>query len=352
MSTATHQSPLRARHRVGNPSQARRFDRGSHASSVVTPCHNYRKPPCETQPENQKPARRFHRNQQYSITALTDGGGSIVERYAYTAYGQVTFANAGGTVQSTSASNNRYTNTGREWDEGLSLYHYRARMYDAVAGRFISRDPIGYEDGKNLYRTYHMPGRLDPSGLSVRPWTEPPLWPRPAEGAGPGQCKLKWRCWRIAHEEHCGLIMALDNEIYSIDGTGGSQNHIDWPETAFMPDNENYEGRWTNVSMQTCECLRERSRQWNRNHVPRGNISCNSNTTLGCLTRKCNLLLNFGKRGDPYRYNRDCRVCIRYEWRRMYCGKKCVEWQSFCDQGFAGAPPRSPEDPFTVLPSR
>jgi len=57
--------------------------------------------------------RSFHRNQQYSITALTDGGGSIAERYAYTAYGQVTFANASGTVQATSASNNRYAYTGR-----------------------------------------------------------------------------------------------------------------------------------------------------------------------------------------------------------------------------------------------
>jgi hypothetical protein len=32
----------------------------------------------------------FHRNQQYSITALTDGSGAIVERYAYTAYGTPT----------------------------------------------------------------------------------------------------------------------------------------------------------------------------------------------------------------------------------------------------------------------
>ena len=33
--------------------------------------------------------RYLHGNQQYSITALTDGSGSVVERYAYTAYGQV-----------------------------------------------------------------------------------------------------------------------------------------------------------------------------------------------------------------------------------------------------------------------
>ncbi len=108
------------------------------------------------------------RNQQYSITALTDGGGTIIERYAYTAYGQVTFADAGGTLQTGSASNNRYTYTGREWDAGLSLYHYRARMYDAVAERFASRDPIGFNStDTNLHRfVFNQPlVQLDPSGL-------------------------------------------------------------------------------------------------------------------------------------------------------------------------------------------
>lgn len=58
----------------------------------------------------------YHRNQQYSITALTDDSGTIVERSAYTAYGQVTFHDASGTVQTASASNNnRYTYTGRQW---------------------------------------------------------------------------------------------------------------------------------------------------------------------------------------------------------------------------------------------
>src|SRR6056297_2163828 len=112
------------------------------------------------------PEPRFHRNQQYSITALTDGSGSIIERYAYTAYGQPTFARGSGTVLTASAEDNRYTYTGREWDEVLDLYHYRARMYDAAEGTFCSRDPIGYIDGPSLYQ--YVNGRplaaLDPSG--------------------------------------------------------------------------------------------------------------------------------------------------------------------------------------------
>lgn len=63
----------------------------------------------------------YHRNQQYSVTALTDGGGGISKRYAYRVYGEPVFLNAGGTVQMPSASENRYTYTGREWDEEHEL---------------------------------------------------------------------------------------------------------------------------------------------------------------------------------------------------------------------------------------
>lgn len=39
-----------------------------------------------------------------------------------------------------SAQNNRYTYTGREWDSTMSLYHYRARMYNPALGRICSKD--------------------------------------------------------------------------------------------------------------------------------------------------------------------------------------------------------------------
>ncbi len=107
----------------------------------------------------------YHRNQQYSVTALTDSSGAVLERYAYTAYGVPTIANASGGVLSSSAQNNRYTYTGREWDNDIQQYHYRARMYDPGLGRFCSRDPIGYLDGKSLYRAYFATTGKDPFGL-------------------------------------------------------------------------------------------------------------------------------------------------------------------------------------------
>jgi RHS repeat-associated protein len=102
--------------------------------------------------------------QQYSISALTNSGGTIVERYAYSAYGEPTITDGGGTLRSSTAEGNRYTYTGREWDKDVELYHYRARWYDALSGRFCSRDPAGYVDGMSLYRGYFVPDGLDPFG--------------------------------------------------------------------------------------------------------------------------------------------------------------------------------------------
>ena len=84
----------------------------------------------------------YHRNQQYSITAMTSSTGAVAERYAYTAYGQPTICNASGSPIGNQQSQiaNRFTYTGREWDETLGLYHFRARWMNPLAGRFLGRE--------------------------------------------------------------------------------------------------------------------------------------------------------------------------------------------------------------------
>jgi RHS repeat-associated protein len=56
--------------------------------------------------------------------------------------------------------------TGREWDTETGVYYYRARYYDANAGRFISEDPSDLQGGTNLFRYVgNSPaGSIDPSG--------------------------------------------------------------------------------------------------------------------------------------------------------------------------------------------
>ena len=93
----------------------------------------------------------YHRNQQYSVTALMSSTGAVVERYAYTAYGEPKFLRSTGTVLTDSVKDNRFTYTGRERDESIGLYHFRARMYDGESGGFCGRDPLMYIDGLRLY---------------------------------------------------------------------------------------------------------------------------------------------------------------------------------------------------------
>jgi RHS repeat-associated protein len=67
-----------------------------------------------------------------------------------------------------------FTFTGREYDAETGLYHYRARTYGSSLGRFLSRDPLGYVDGMNLYE--YVRGRppvyTDPSGREIKKYVD------------------------------------------------------------------------------------------------------------------------------------------------------------------------------------
>lgn len=60
--------------------------------------------------------------------------------------------------------------TGREWDKETGLYYYRARYYDPIEGRFISKDPIGFAGGDvNVYGYVgnNAINRTDSTGLAA-----------------------------------------------------------------------------------------------------------------------------------------------------------------------------------------
>ena len=86
--------------------------------------------------------------------------GTILATQSYGAFG-----NSLG--QTGSSSNNRLKYTGREEDQDIGLYQYRARYYDPGVGRYISEDPKGFGGGVNFYvYTDNNPVNAnDPSGL-------------------------------------------------------------------------------------------------------------------------------------------------------------------------------------------
>ena len=87
-----------------------------------------------------------------NVTSLVDINGDALERYIYDPYGRVTIYDADwSNIRSSSSYSNYVLFTGRHLDPETGLYYYRARYYSAELGRFVSRDPIGYRGGKNLY---------------------------------------------------------------------------------------------------------------------------------------------------------------------------------------------------------
>jgi RHS repeat-associated protein len=92
--------------------------------------------------------------------ALTLQTGAVSKSDLYEAYGNI--------VASTgSSSNNRLANT-KERSFTLGLDNHGFRYYDPEVGRYISRDPIGYGDGLNVYLYVHNNpiNHIDPLGLS------------------------------------------------------------------------------------------------------------------------------------------------------------------------------------------
>jgi len=110
----------------------------------------------------------YAHNHIYSVVALIDDQGNVVERYEYDAYGKPTIYNAGfSQMYDESQYDNSYMFTGRRYDPETGNYYYRHREFDTYTGRFLQHDPIGYIDGLNLYEAFKSNSILytDPFGL-------------------------------------------------------------------------------------------------------------------------------------------------------------------------------------------
>ena len=89
------------------------------------------------------------------------GRGVVTNHVTYDAFGTIT-------SQTDPSHEITVAYTGQDWDADAELYYYRARWYDAVAGRFLSEDPSGFAAGDANLQRYVGNGaatRTDPTGL-------------------------------------------------------------------------------------------------------------------------------------------------------------------------------------------
>jgi len=165
----------------------------------------------------------------YNVTAVMDDAGAVVERYSYTPYGEATVLDPNFSVDSDGVSDigNEYLYTGRRRDPETGLQLNRNRFYHAPLGRWVNRDPIGYEGSEwNLYEYVGgMPTRfVDPSGFQF--YTPYP----PGTGLPPMApiecCEKNWESTGFTSRREC-ILSLLGNanepvcEILIIGGIAG-----------------------------------------------------------------------------------------------------------------------------------
>jgi RHS repeat-associated protein len=163
-------------------------------------------------------AYMYHQDRSNNVYLMTDLSGNPVEWYRYTAYGDTTIESPNGQVLPESMVGNRFGYQGQAFDADLGLVDMRHRVYHPSLGRFLTRDPIGFAGGANLYAfvggaplVYTDPLGLDPASPGL-----PPLSP-PDESlyVGEGFVHKKWRAASAAADNP-------DNAWYQRLGAGAA----------------------------------------------------------------------------------------------------------------------------------
>jgi RHS repeat-associated protein len=112
-----------------------------------------------------------------SVMSVLSSTGEVLERRSYDAFGKMTCMLPDGTPVATSPTGLKVGFHGQLLDQLTGMYQMGYRWYLPVLGRWVSRDPIGFEGGVNLYNAFgNAPlDMLDPWGQAGVELTCPEL---------------------------------------------------------------------------------------------------------------------------------------------------------------------------------
>jgi RHS repeat-associated protein len=117
---------------------------------------------------DQNTSRLYALHDYFNCTAVADTAGAIQERYGYNAFGLVRFMTSSFGILSSSAYSWETLYGDYRWDNESNLYQVRNRFAHPNLGRWLTRDPVGYKAGVNLYAyVENNPVKaVDPTGLA------------------------------------------------------------------------------------------------------------------------------------------------------------------------------------------
>lgn len=166
----------------------------------------------------------YHYDFTGNTVAMTDSSGSIVNKYAYTPFGTLVGS------KETVSNPFRYVGKYGVMDGDNGLYYMRARYYDSEVGRFITKDPIGFEGGVNLYAYVgNNPAKyIDPNGLCK---TEDDLFKEYLRST-PASILIQFLTFGIYSLDH-SLDEAIPSEIEGFKWWKTQQSYLDVPIVAF-----------------------------------------------------------------------------------------------------------------------
>ncbi len=189
----------------------------------------------------------------YNVTALVNTSGQVVERYAYTPYGQVTYYHGNdqpGTYAdwSPAGTSSAYGNTrlfaGMHFNPATGLYDDRARPYDPALERFIGRDPAVADENLYRYCAGDPATFVDPSG-GIKVTNGGPFYGRgdrepTADTANNIGAHYHFSDWYST--DPAGMVQTITDNgtfFFSADGVGGT---VSWTES--------YNEAWSAAPMQ------------------------------------------------------------------------------------------------------
>jgi RHS repeat-associated protein len=102
----------------------------------------------------------YHFDGNGSTRKLTNVSQSTIKTSIFSGFGElVASSGTGSTPFAYKGAAGYYTNP------VTNDIYVRARTYEPATGRWLSKDPLGFIDGPNLYGAYFVPNGSDPSGL-------------------------------------------------------------------------------------------------------------------------------------------------------------------------------------------